>query len=351
MNKPADLPLHSLDLDDIGHNTSRNREFTDVLQARLSRRGLLRGAVGTAATAVFGSIGLAACGGGDDDEETPAPLTALGFSAVAKSLADVLTMPSGYAATVLYRLGDPIASIADYKNDGTETGDSFTQRAGDHHDGISFFGMSNGAWDASTSSAGLLAMNHENITSAYLHANGQTISGSGATAVRTVADEVVKEINAHGVSVVEVQRGTGGWSINKISSFNRRITAASEMAMSGPVAKSKYLITKFSTDGSKTRGTVNNCANGRTPWGTYLTCEENWNGYFRRIAAIDNANRSANELVALARYGVAGNGNNFWGTVTPDTADNQYGRWVAMKTGSSTDGSDDYRNVANTYGW
>jgi secreted PhoX family phosphatase len=96
---------------------------------------------------------------------------------------------------------------------------------------------------------------------------------------------------------------------------------------------------------------VNNCANGYTPWGTYLTCEENWAGYFRRIAATDNPNRTAKEVASFSRYGVAGDGRELWATVTPDTADNLYGRWNAMKLGTSADGSDDYRNVANTYGW
>jgi secreted PhoX family phosphatase len=111
------------------------------------------------------------------------------------------------------------------------------------------------------------------------------------------------------------------------------------------------MITKYSPNGLRTRGTVNNCANGETPWGTYLTCEENWAGYFRRIAAADNPNRAAKELTALVRYGVAGNGRELWATVTPDTSDNVYGRWNAMKLGVSADGSDDYRNAPNTYGW
>jgi secreted PhoX family phosphatase len=111
------------------------------------------------------------------------------------------------------------------------------------------------------------------------------------------------------------------------------------------------MVTKFAPDGARTRGTVNNCAHGRTPWGTYLTCEENWAGYFRRVAAADNPNRTAKELASFARYGVAGNGRELWATVTPDTSDDLYGRWNAMKLGSSSDGSDDYRNVPNTYGW
>jgi uncharacterized protein len=63
------------------------------------------------------------------------------------------------------------------------------------------------------------------------------------------------------------------------------------------------MITAYSTDGMRTRGTISNCANGYTPWGTYLACEENWAGYFRRIAATDNPQRSAKELASIARYG------------------------------------------------
>jgi len=109
------------------------------------------------------------------------------------------------------------------------------------------------------------------------------------------------------------------------------------------------MVTKFSTDGTRTRGTVNNCANGHTPWGTYLTCEENWAGYFRRITADDNPKRTAKELTAFARYGVAGTGRELWATVAADTADNLYGRWNTMSLGASA--PEDFRNVANTYGW
>jgi hypothetical protein len=141
------------------------------------------------------------------------------------------------------------------------------------------------------------------------------------------------------------------WEYEQDSRFNRRIHTLTEIKLSGPAARTPYMITKFSPDGSKTRGTVNNCAHGTTPWGTYLTCEENWAGYFRRITATDNPNRTAKELASFARYGVAGNGRELWATVAPDTADNIYGRWNAMKIGSSSDGSDDYRNAPNTFGW
>ena len=74
------------------------------------------------------------------------------------------------------------------------------------------------------------------------------------------------------------------------------------------------MVTKHSPDGSRTRGTVNNCAHGYTPWGTYLTCEENWAGYFRRVTASDNPKRTAKELTSFARYGIAGNGRELWAT-------------------------------------
>ena len=114
MNKPIDLPVR--DFNDEDSNTSLNPTFDSVLTARLSRRSILRSGFGTAATAVFGSVSLAACGGGDD---APAPAlvppaapteTLLGFSAVAKSLEDKVTVPTGYTASVLFAVGDSLAA-------------------------------------------------------------------------------------------------------------------------------------------------------------------------------------------------------------------------------------------------
>jgi uncharacterized protein len=359
--------------DDEMTNFSNNPTFESVLNARLSRRRALFGGMNATALAVLGTTSLAACGGGSDDPApapppvggtpsptptptptpTPAPLS-LSFTAVAKGLADTVVVPAGYAASVLYRLGDPIAAgVPAYKNDGTDAANTYDKRAGDHHDGMHYFGMNAaGQYDAKSSTRALLVMNHEAITPAFLHPTGVTSTGSGATQVRTVPDEVLKEFYVHGVSVIEINRDAAGkWSYKQDSSFNRRVHTLTEMELAGPAAKSSFMITKYSPDGSKTRGTVNNCANGYTPWGTYLTCEENWAGYFRRITATDNPKRSAKELASFARYGVQGNGRELWATVTPDTPDNLYGRWNAELLGTSTDGSDDYRNAANTYGW
>ncbi len=339
--------------EDSGTNVSNNPSFDSVLNARLSRRSILRASFGVATGALFGT-GLAACGGTDAVVTGLAPETAkslkLDFNAVAKSLADALVVPAGYTASVLFRLGDPIAAgVADYKNDGSDSAASFAQRAGDHHDGMHYFGLgADGKYSGNASDRGLLVLNHEAITPAFLHANGPTIVND----VRTVADEVTKELNVHGVSVIEVGKSGNAVSYKKDSAFNRRITTFTEMTLAGPAARSPLMITAYSPDGSKTRGTVNNCANGYTPWGTYLTCEENWAGYFRRVAATDDPLRSAKEKTSFARYGVSGNGRELWATATAESAsDTSFSRWNAMKTGSSADGSDDFRNVANTYGW
>ncbi|HYD96957.1 MAG TPA: PhoX family phosphatase [Noviherbaspirillum sp.] len=363
-----DFTRHDLltDPEDVGTNDSANPSFESVLNARLSRRSLLKGTFGAATTVFFGGS-LAACGGTGNAVASAGAVESktlkLSFNAVAKSVADAVTVPAGYTASVLYRLGDPIAAaVPDYRNDGTDSGASFAQRAGDHHDGMHFFGLgADGKYSPSASDRGLLVMNHEAITPAYLHKNGVTIDGAALsrypsaitnTMTRTVADEVIKELNAHGVSIIEVRRDGNRISYRRDSAYNRRITTFTEMTMSGPAARTPYMVTAYSPDGSKTRGTVNNCANGYTPWGTYLTCEENWAGYFRRIAATDNPNRSAKELASFARYGVAGTGRELWATAAAAAAgDTSFSRWNAMKTGSSADGSDDFRNVANTFGW
>ena len=340
---------------DLDLNGSSNPE----LRAIIARRSVLKGGAGLAALSFLG--GLVGCNGDGVGDPTPSLVppaggsvappraTTLSFNPVAKSVADAIRLPTGYYATVLYRLGDPIAAdVPAFRNDGTDAAASYAQRAGDHHDAIQYYGMgADGRYSATATDRALLVMNHEAITEAYLHPNGPTI----VNGARTVADEVLKEFYLHGVSVIEINKVNGNWIYKQDSSFNRRVHTLTPMTISGPAAGSRYMVTKESPTGTAVRGTVNDCAHGYTPWGTYLACEENWAGYFRRTTATDNPRRTAKELTSFARYGVAGTGRELWATVTPDTADDRYGRWNAEVRGTSADGSDDYRNGPNTYGW
>lgn len=273
---------------------------------------------------------------------------ALGFTAVAHSLTDIVMVPAGYSVTVMTRLGDPLAAgVSAYANNGTDT--NFAQRIGDHGDALHFFGLSTaGARDDSSSTRGLMVQNHENLNVQYLHANGPTNVSSGPRPL----DEALKEIEAHGVSVSEyIDAGSRKWSYVQGSSFNRRVTPNTVMTFKGPATGSAMLVTAYSTDGTQGRGTINNCANGITGWGTNLTCEENWAGYFRRDGSgsgTDNASRTARELTSLQRYGVTGTvGNYAWSSVA--TTDTRFTRWDARVKGASA--SADFRNEPNQFGW
>jgi uncharacterized protein len=307
----------------------------------------------TASTPLQFQFSAGAIGGGKSATST-VTLTpaALGFTPVAKNLLDVVTVPAGYSVQVLYRLGDPInAATPDYVGNGTDT--NFGARAGDHHDGMYYFGLAatGTAPDPNNSTRGLLCINHENITETYLHPNGVTITGG----VRPES-EAIKEMEAHGVSVIEVTRAgaSGAWSYSRTSTLNRRITPLTPMDISGPVRGSALLQTVFSPTGVRGRGTINNCANGFTPWNTYLTCEENWAGYFRRRSTTDNPLRTAKELTALGRYSVGGGplgggANSWFSVVAADPTNSIYQRWTAEVNGTSA--TADYRNEANQFGW
>jgi len=273
--------------------------------------------------------------------------TTLGFTAVAKNKLDVVTVPAGYTVAIGARLGDPIATtVPAYKNDGTDT--NFAQRIGDHGDAMRWFGLATTgtARDETSSTRGLIVQNHENINAQYLHPTGQTSVGG----VRPEG-EALKEIECHGVSVIEYAEGANrAWAYVPASTLNRRITPSTPMLFNGPAKGSDFLKTPFSPNGTDGRGTINNCANGATPWGTNLTCEENWAGYFRRPSA-DVAGRTAKEVASLARYGVTNaNGNNSWSTVVPADATNTlFRRWDARISGATA--LDDFRNEPNQFGW
>ena len=327
-------------------NTSSNPEFSQILSARLSRRQMLKGSFGAAAALYLGSTSLLLSPSGD--AKAAMRELKLNFKAVPKSIEDKVTLASGYSYRVLLRTGDPIAAdVPEYANDGSDAAESFARRAGDHNDGMHFFGLGkNGRWSSETSERGLLCVNHENVTASFLHPTGQTVVDEQ----RPVAGEVLKEMLAMGVSIIEIRKSSRGFEVERSSRLNRRITTLTDMEITGPAARSPKMITKYSITGTRSRGTLNNCSNGHTPWGTYLTCEENWAFFFRR-AASDDAKRSADELASFKRYGIGAKGAYLWATVQPDTADNRFGRWDASIRGSSADGSDDYRNEPNTFGW
>ena len=342
------------DFNNENSNTSDNPSFTAVLDARLSRRGLLRGSFASLGTAVLGGTALSACGGGANDPApvVPAPVPAaplLGFGAVAKSLADTVSVPVGYSVSVLYALGDPItAAAAAYKNDGTDT--DFESRAGDHHDGMEWYGLSaTGRPSMTSTDRGLLAVNHEATTdetrsSFFLHANG------GTSTLPRPAAEVDKEVAIHGISVVEVKKTGDKWAYVKDSPFNFRLTPLTDIEMSGPARGNALLVTKYSADGTRTRGTLNNCGTGKTPWGSFLTGEENWAGYFFRSATDDAARGNDKTVTSLRRYGRNQGGASRHGWESGGSAD-KYVRWNISKLGSSADGSDDYRNEMNGQGY
>ena len=313
--------------DELPSNRSANPHIQDVIN--LGRRKILAGGAALGALAFLGGVPALA------DQAKPAfkRRNRLPFDAVSINRADTVTVPAGYAATAFIPWGTPICgSYPGYLEDASNSAQDQAQQTGMHHDGMHFFPM-DAKFRARKSDHGLLAVNHEYIDAPLLHRNGPTV----VNGKRVNADEVRKEINAHGVSIVEVRRSVRGEWTMLPSARNRRITGATPMRIEGPARGHDLMKTRYSPSGTSTRGTLNNCSNGYTPWGTYLTCEENWAGYF--------ASRDAELPRHLQRYGIRSASRYGWETIPGD----EFQRFDA--TVSSEDPSADYRNEPNTFGW
>lgn len=327
-------------------NSSSNEPFSSVIEKHVSRRNVLQGGLGMAAVSVLGGFGLAGVSGAAysdaSKQKAPAaektPLT-LAFESINGSRTDAFVVPAGYTAQVLAPWGTPLNDAApQWREDLALTPEIQANSIGMHHDGMHNFALS----AATASSHFLLVMNNE-----YIDQDALWAPKGGATNAETgkrPADEVRTEINAHGVSVVEIKKDTAGkWSVVTDSKYNRRITSASEMKLSGPVAGSDHVKTVFSPDGMLARGTNNNCANGYTPWGTYLTCEENWPGYFvKRDDRQQDDDRIGLEL-ERGRYG--------WETAAGDASEinGEFARFDNTPTADSAD--KDYRNEPRAFGY
>jgi uncharacterized protein len=283
--------------DDPVSNHSGNETLDQVI-GRMSRRGLLRGgltaaagaAAFTGADAVLNAVPASA---GDDERHRRSPGRLLGFTGVPVSSADAVVVPPGYTAKVLIAWGDPVSDGPAFAQDASNSTADQEAQWGMHNDGLVYFPI-NG------SKRGLLVENHEYTDDGLLFTDGIE---------NWSADKTDKSLAAHGVSVIEVRQRRRQWEVVRPSPYARRITGNTPMSVSGPAAGHPLLQTSADPTGTEVLGTLNNCAMGFTPWGTYLACEENFNGYFRKTAA-------PNELEA--RYGINDEGFGYlWHTTHP----------------------------------
>ncbi|OEE60591.1 PhoX family protein [Vibrio splendidus] len=319
-------------------NKSKNKPFDEVLDANLSRRNVLKGGLGISAMTAFGAFGLSGCNSSSPNTSvgngSGVSNAVLNFDSIPGSLTDAVSVPQGYVAQVLVPWGTPLnAQGSSWKDDGSNTSTDQLNALGMHHDGMHFFSLNDSDTD------GLLCINHEYIDTSALHPNGPMIVNSA----RTIVDEVRKEINAHGVSVVRIQLEDNMWKLVDTDPLNRRYTGATVMDLSGPVANTELTVTRFSQDGSQARGTLNNCGNGFTPWGTYLTCEENWPGYF-----VNTGVRTEEQ----DRIGIDDKNTRYlWETLAGNAEErlDEFTRFNVEPTGTSS--IDDYRNEANGHGY
>ena len=248
-------------------NPSSNPSIHDL--SHPTRRTVLRGGLGATVTGLLAPLGLASgaatLGGCATGARQDGPL--LGFRSVPLGTQDTVRVPEGYSVQVIAPWGDPVGMSGEdhaFREDASNTTAHQETQFGMHHDGIHYF-------EQQGSRSGLLVMNHEYVDHGLLFPDG--------TATWT-ADKVRKSQAAHGVSVCEVAQQDGQWSVVRPSPWARRITANTRCQISGPAAGHPLLQTAADPSGRVVLGTLNNCASGITPWGTYLTAEENFIGYF-----------------------------------------------------------------------
>ena len=303
---------------DASLNASVNESIHDIIErVDTSRRRFMQTSIGAATLTVAGGVTLGGlmqtveAHGANDHGAMKYP--GIGFAGVPAGrapLLDRVTVPAGYTAELLVAWGDPImAGGRPFRGDASETALDQLRQFGAHCDALHFFPLVAGSGPAA-SAAGLLAVNNEYTQEALLYPDGQ--QGAGYTIQKTRKSQA-----AHGASIVEIRKERdkgdknsryrkGGrqenWTVQTRSRYGRRITGNTPMFFAGPAAGHALMQTRefqitgsgsFATGGMTSGfrgfGTLNNCGHGVTPWGTFLTGEENWNGYFGSTTAVDTS--------------------------------------------------------------
>jgi hypothetical protein len=334
--------------DEDSSNPSNNQTFEEILQTQMTRRGVLKGSLAVAAAGFlggFGSTAFAAKGKGKAGMGAHGAL--IGFDPVPVAQGgDPSYWPrisADYEFKTLIPWGDPLepggpAYIQIMPNDaniGADFADLAARQTlqfGIGHDGMAYFPIERSRDDdrdddddrrgrgsrSRGNRHGLIAVNHE------FGDNDHVIGVPQGTDPGSL-DKVRRSQHAHGVGIAEIKEKGKSWQTVK-SRYARRIHVNTPMQFSGPAAGHELLKTP---NGNIPLGTVNNCANGVTPWGTYITCEENFNGYF-------GAKNAWSPTESQSRYGFS-------------TGGFGYGWHLYDRRFDLSDG--DYENEEHRFGW
>ncbi|RNJ44365.1 dTDP-glucose 4,6-dehydratase [Mesorhizobium erdmanii] len=255
-------------------NPTDNRTMGDIIAARFSRRGFLKGSLAVSAiAATVGPLAMIAA-----DDARAAEGSAFKFDELEAGIDDKHHVAPGYDADVLLRWGDPLFADSPEFDPTKQSAEAQARQFGYNNDYVGYIAIDGSA------EHGLLVVNHE-YTNPHLMFPGIVSivekDGKKKAEVAPLSKEQVDvEMAAHGGTIVEIRKEGGKWQVVRDGKRNRRITSTTEMALSGPVAGHDRVKTNADPSGTKVFGTFNNCAGGVTPWGTYVMAEENIHGYF-----------------------------------------------------------------------
>jgi uncharacterized protein len=251
-------------------NSSTNPSIFD--QSSLRRRTVLSGGLAAWIAAALPTSAALLAGCATAGGSQAAPL--LGFNGIPTGHGDQFVVPEGYSAQVLAPWGTPIGvagNMPAWKADASNSAADQAVQMGMHHDGMHFYALP----AVNGNQRGLLVMNHEYVDDGLLHTDGHT---------NWTHEKTLKSQAAHGISVIEIElknaKDGAVWDVVAPSKYARRLTANTPFEVRGPAAGHAMMKTAADPAGRTILGTINNCASGQTPWGTYLSGEENFAFYF-----------------------------------------------------------------------
>ncbi|WP_137136852.1 PhoX family phosphatase [Rhizobium sp. FKY42] len=285
--------------DGEGHNISDNATMGEIISKRFSRRNFLQGSL--AVSAIAATVSPVALMSADEARAAGKAGSAFNFNEIEAGVDAKHHVAEGYNADVLLRWGDAVLPGAPNFDPLKQTAEAQAKQFGYNNDYVGFIPLEG------SSTHGLLVVNHE-YTNPHLMFPGLVKIVDGKVKQNKLSKEQVDvEMAAHGGTIVEIRKQNGKWQVIADGKMNRRITSNTPMQITGPAAGHDRLKTAADPTGTKVFGTLNNCAGGVTPWGTYIMAEENFHGYFQGKLPEGHA-----EAANYKRYGVP-EGSYEWG--------------------------------------